>query len=70
MFFKIAFVREVGMCVCVCLTSRLLLSSGMIWIPYDWLNKFYSCYVAAVVGIISRCGFRNKVCHRNQTNKE
>ena len=44
------------MCVCVRLPPRLLITSGVIWIPYDWLNKFYSFYVAAVVGIVSRHG--------------
>ena len=24
--------------------------------PYDWLNKFYSCYMATVVGIVNGCG--------------
>ena len=24
--------------------------------PYDWLNKFYSCYMAIVVAIVNRCG--------------
>ena len=52
---KLLFVRQVGMCACGCLSSRLLITSGMIWIPYDWLNKFCNFYVAAlVIGIISR----------------
>ena len=45
-------------CVCVCLhvcpLPRLLITSGMKWYdidPYDWLNKFYGFYMAAVVGI-------------------
>ena len=55
-FPKIAFVCEVGsMCVCVCPPPRLLISSGMIWTIYDWLNKFYSFYMATVVIIDSRC---------------
>ena len=28
------------------------MTSGMIWAPYDGLNKFYNFYVSAVVGII------------------
>ena len=48
----------VCMCVCMCVsTPRLLITSGMmwhdIWTPYDWLNKFYSCYMATVVTIIN-----------------
>ena len=41
----------------------------MIWTPYDWLNKYYSFYTAAIVGIVSRRGFRIEVRHRNQPNK-
>ena len=42
---------------------------GMIWAPYDWLNKIYSFYVETVVGIISRHGLSIDVCYRNQSNK-
>ena len=41
----------------------------MIWTPYDWLNKFYSCYIATTVSIISRHGLIIDVRHRNQPNK-
>ena len=44
-------------------------ASGMIWTPYDWLNKIYSFYVAAVVGIVSRCGLIIEAYCRNQLNK-
>ena len=45
------------MCVFVCVsTSRLSITSGMIWTPYDWLNKFYSCYMATLVGIVDGHG--------------
>ena len=57
----------VHMCVCMCVCVPT--PWGMIWTPYDWLNNFYSCYMAAIVSIISRCGLRIKVCHRNQANK-
>ena len=42
--------------VCVCPSPRLLITSGVMQCnidPYDWLNKFYGFYMAAVVGIIS-----------------
>ena len=65
-FFKINFVWKVSVCVS---TPMLLLTSGMIWILYDWLNKLYSFYMATVFGIISRYGFRIKACCRNQPNK-
>ena len=42
--------------VCVCLPSRLLITSGVIYTPYDWLNKFYSCYMANVVIIVNGRG--------------
>ena len=48
-------------CVCVCPPPRrLLIISGMIWTPYDWLNNFYSFCVVAVVGIVSRHGLSNE----------
>ena len=31
--------------VYVSLPHRLLITSGMIWTQYDWLNKFYNCYI-------------------------
>ena len=36
--------------------------------PYDWLNKFYSLYIAAVIGIIDRCSLRIKTCSINQSS--
>ena len=65
------------MCVCVCVCAhvhvcpplRLLITSGVMWIPYDWLNKLYSFNVAAVVSIISRCGLSTKAHHESQPNK-
>ena len=38
----------------------------MIWSSYDWLNKSYSFYVAAVVGVVSRRGLRIEV-HRRRS---
>ena len=63
-------VREV--CVCVCPPPRLVITSGVMWHdmdPYDWLNKYYSFCMAAIVGIVSRRGLRIEACHRNQPNK-
>ena len=57
------------MFVCVCPSPRLLLTSGMIWTPYDWLNKGYSFYMAAVVIIGGGCGLRIEVRCINQPNK-
>ena len=65
----------VCVCVCVCVylcvspSPRLLIASGLIWTLYDWFNKFYSFYMAAVVIISSGCSLRIKVCRRNQPNK-
>ena len=62
-------------CVCVCVSPPLsiLITSGMVWHditpPYDWLNKFYRLYVAAVAGIIGRYGLTIEVHHWNQLNK-
>ena len=46
----------VCMCVCVCSHPRLLITSGMIWTPYDLLNKFYSCYMAIVAVVVNGRG--------------
>ena len=57
----------VFVCVYVCVSPplRLLITSSMIWTPYDWLNKFYSFCVVAIVGIVSRHGLSNE----SQPNK-
>ena len=51
-FLKIVSLRMsvcVFLYVCVCPSTRLLINSGVIWTPYDWLNNFYSFYMAAEV---------------------
>ena len=68
-FLDIDLVREVCVCVSVCPPPRLLITSGVIWTPYDWLNKYYSFCMAAIVDIVSRCGLRIGARHRNQPNK-
>ena len=50
-FLKIDPVWIVGMCVCPRL--RLFITSGLIWTSYDWLNKFYICYMATLAIIVS-----------------
>ena len=57
------------MYVCVCLSLRLSITSGVIWTPYNWLNEFYTFDMTAVVGITSRRGLKNKACCRNEPNK-
>ena len=46
---------SVCVCVCVCPPPRVLITSGVMWCddPYDWLNKFYGFYMAAVVDFVS-----------------
>ena len=51
--------------VCVCPPLRLLITSGMIWTLYDWLNKFYSCYTATLVNIVDGCGLGIDTRHGN-----
>ena len=68
LFLKIAFAHDIGMCVCVS-TLRLLITSGKIWTQYHWLNKFYNCYIAAVINIVTRCGLSIYACHRHQSHK-
>ena len=55
----------VCVCVCVCLPPRLLITCGVIWTPYDWLNKFYSRYMAIVVVIINGRGLGIDTCYRH-----
>ena len=45
-----------SVCMCVSTVEGIKITSGVIETPYDWLNKLYSCYMAAVVGIISGRG--------------
>ena len=46
----------VDICMCVCPPPRLLITSGVMWTPCDWLNKFYSCIWHTVVIIINGRG--------------
>ena len=65
-FLKIASVwMPVCVFACVCPPPKLLITSGVIWTPYDWLNKFYSCYMTIVVGIINGCGLGIDTCCRD-----
>ena len=68
-FLETNLVCDVCVCVSVCLPPRLVITSGVIWTSYDWLSKFYSFYIAAVVSIVSRCGIAIEAHHRNQPNK-
>ena len=66
------FLMCVCMCVrvCVCVSApRLLITSGVIWTPYDWLNNFYSFYMMSVVINHSGHSLRIEALHRNQSNK-
>ena len=51
--------------VCVCLPLRLLITSGIIWTTYDWVNKFYSSYMTTVVRIIIWSGIGINTNHGN-----
>ena len=55
--------------VCVCPPPMVLITSGMIETQYNWLNKFYSCYMAIVVVIIKGCGLGIDTCHSHYTTK-
>ena len=64
---------SVFFCVCVCVSvcppPKLVITSGVIWTLFDWLNKFYSFCIAALVGIVIRPGLTIEMSHRNQPNK-
>ena len=38
--------------------------------PYDWLNKFYNCYVAILVSIINGRDIGIDMHHGNLPNKD
>ena len=56
-------------CVCLCLPLEAIITIGVILTPCNWLNKFYSFSMSAILSIISRHGLRNEARHRNQPNK-
>ena len=53
-------------CVCAyvggCITDqRKFITSGMVWIPFDWLNKFYSYHLPPpIISIVNRYGLKMK----------
>ena len=55
-------------CMCVCLPLRILITSGLIWTLYNWLNNLYSSCVATVVSILSMHGLSIDACHEDQPN--
>ena len=55
--------------LCIHVYVHPLLTSGVIWSPDDWLNKFYNIYVGALVSIILRHGLSIDMHHENQLNK-
>ena len=55
--------------VSVCPPPRLLITNGVMQTQYHWLNKLYSFYMAAIIGIISRRGLSIDVHCRNQYNR-
>ena len=60
-------ILSVGTCVCVRVLLRLLITSsisGVIRTPYNWLNKSYSFYMAAIVIVGGGHGFRIEAHHR------
>ena len=72
-FLKIVSV-QMSVCVHVCLRKCLppeaqLIISGMIWTLYDWVSKFYSFYMAAIVDIVGRGGLTIEVHHGNQPSR-
>ena len=54
------YVTHARACVYVSLPLRLLITSGVIWAPYDWLNKSYSCYMAIVIAVINGHGLSHR----------
>ena len=50
------------MCV---LSAPEAIKSGVICTTYDWLNKFYSCYMAIVVVMVNGRGLGIDMCCRH-----
>ena len=48
----------------------VLITNGMKCTRYNWLNKGYSFYFAAVVIISGGCGLKIEVLRKNQPNKK
>ena len=68
-FLKLILCGRLYVCIFVCMsTPRLLITSGIIWMLYDWLNKFYSFYAAAVFCILSRHALSIYVYRENHPN--
>ena len=51
--------------VFVCIPPRLLITSGVIWTSCDWLNNFYSFYMATAIIIGSKRGLRIEARYGN-----
>ena len=49
----------------VCPPPRLLITSGVICTAFNWLKKFYSCYMANVVIIINGHGLGIDMLYRH-----
>ena len=58
-----------SVCACVCPPLRLLITSGVIWTPYAWLNKEYSFHMAGVIFIGGGHGLKIEAHCRNQPIK-
>ena len=54
-------------CVCVCcvFAPEVSIDQWRVMDPCDWLNKFYSCYIATVVGIVDGNSLGIDTCHGN-----
>ena len=70
-FLEIHLVHEVCAWVSVSAPKLIITSGvcGVIWSSYDYLSKFYSFCMAAIIGIVSSHGLRFEACCRNQPNK-
>ena len=55
-FLKLIHCGRLYVCMFVYPPPKLLITSGMKWTLYDWLNKFYSYYIATAVGIVDGRG--------------
>ena len=56
-FLKLFLCRRLYVCVCICVSAPEAINNYWHNVdPYNWLYKFYGCYMAIVVIIANGCG--------------
>ena len=64
MFLKIAFVWEVSTCACMFVSAYQAINNQWHGMNPIWFPKSCTAFIWQLQCLISRCGLRNKVCHK------